>query len=360
METKGNFFQQFYELNSGQYLIWYVLGAILLALLLKNWLSRFFARLLVKLFNRKNKRIDEKAVYGLVAGPIGAFLTLLVVVISLEKIALPPTMAQMPVYAGVTLVQVVRALGVIIIIGSFIWLLLRLIDFIAILLEEKANLTATQGDNQLIVFFKDFFKVILVIIGFLLILRFAFGQRIGNLLTGLSIVGAAIALATKESLENLIASFIIFFDKPFTTGDLVKVQHITGVVERIGLRSTRIRTDNKTYVSVPNKQMVDSIVDNHSLRTHRRHYELLQLEPDTTTEKLEALIAGIKNLLSKREEIEEYSVYFSGIEKGLVEVPVEYLTAHIPYSDFIKLSNEINFKILGLLNEHGVKVGKLV
>ncbi len=77
-------------------------------------------------------------------------------------------------------------------------------------------------------------------------------------------------MATRESLENLIASFIIFFDKPFMVGDLVKVQSITGTVEKIGLRSTRIRTDQKTYVTMPNKQMVDSIMDNLSLRAPRR------------------------------------------------------------------------------------------
>ena len=104
--------------------------------------------------------------------------------------------------------------------------------------------------------------MILVIIGILLVLRFSFNKEIGNLLTGLSLVGAAIALATRESMENLIASFIIFFDKPFITGDLVKVNNLTGNIEKIGLRSTRIRTLEKTYISVPNKQMVDTIVDN--------------------------------------------------------------------------------------------------
>ncbi|MFX4531874.1 mechanosensitive ion channel domain-containing protein, partial [Acinetobacter baumannii] len=90
-------------------------------------------------------------------------------------------------------------------------------------------------------FFKDFFKVLIVINGILMIIHFSLHKNIGNLLTGLSIVGAALALATRESLENLIASFIIFFDKPFSAGDLVKVHAFTGVVEKIGLRSTRIR-----------------------------------------------------------------------------------------------------------------------
>ena len=63
---------------------------------------------------------------------------------------------------------------------------------------------------------------IIYIIGILMVLRYVFNESIGNLVTSLSIVGAAIALATRESMENLIASFIIFFDKPFVVGDLVQ------------------------------------------------------------------------------------------------------------------------------------------
>ena len=73
-------------------------------------------------------------------------------------------------------------------------------------------------------------------------------------------------MSARESLENLIASFIIFFDKPFETGDTVKIKEFVGVVERIGLRSTRIRTFDKSLVAVPNKQMVDNILDNWSKR----------------------------------------------------------------------------------------------
>ena len=109
------------------------------------------------------------------------------------------------------------------------------------------------------------------------------------MLTGLSIVGAAVALALRESLENLIASFIIFFDKPFTLGDLVKVQNITGNVEKIGLRSTRIRTDQKTYITVPNKQMVDSILDNLSLRTQLKGELRLQVALSTSSSDLEQI-----------------------------------------------------------------------
>lgn len=124
-----------------------------------------------------------------------------------------------------------------------------------------------------------------------------FNQNIGTVLTGLSIVGAALALAAKESLENLIASFIIFFDKPFHAGDTLKVNNVTGTVENIGLRSTRIRTTDKTLVTVPNKQMVDNLVDNFSMRSQRRAEIKLDFAASSPTETIEKLMKTIEATL---------------------------------------------------------------
>jgi len=145
----------------------------------------------------------------------------------------------------------------------------------------------------LIIFFREFLKVILIIVCILVMIRYVFNQDITKLLAGLSIVGAAIALAAKESIENLIASFIIFFDRPFTVGDLLKVQQVNGTVEKIGLRSTRIRTTERTYVTIPNKQMVDSIVDNLSLRNKRRFELVLELDPRFNSGPVKTGVEGV-------------------------------------------------------------------
>ncbi len=144
------------------------------------------------------------------------------------------------------------------------------------------------------------------IIGVLLVLRYVFNENIGNLVTSLSIVGAAIALSTRESLENIIASFIIFFDKPFTIGDLVKVNGFTGTIEKIGLRSTRIRTQEKTFISVPNKQMVDSIVDNISLRSERKIEMDLQLSVSTSAQALADFANHLRDFLKSENDLNSY------------------------------------------------------
>ncbi|HEX6333640.1 MAG TPA: mechanosensitive ion channel domain-containing protein, partial [Flavisolibacter sp.] len=185
---------------------------------------------------------------------------------------------------------------------------------------------------------------------------FAFGYNINSLLTGLSIVGAAIALSLRESLENLIASFVIFFDKPFTTGDTVRVHNITGTVERIGLRSTRIRSEQKTSVTVPNKQMVDSVLDNHSLRTQQRNELILQISPDTPSDRVESLMAGIRQFLSGIREIESYNVLFQDINVQAYVVLVEFFIPAAHTKLFNNFRQELNLYTLKRMEELDIRI----
>jgi MscS family membrane protein len=323
-----------------------VFGVILFTLILKRLISKYLAGLLFKVVNRIWRDVDKRSFTGLVIKPLGFFLLILVAIIALHKLTFPEAL-NADVYRF-TVKQFFHCSGTIILIISFIGLLLRVIDFVALILEKKADLTPDQTDNQLIIFFKDFFKVILIIIGIVLVLKYAFGLHVGSLVTGLSIVGAAIALALRESLENLIASFIIFFDKPFVIGDLVKVQNINGTVEKIGLRSTRIRTDQKTTVAVPNKQMVDSIVDNLSLRTQRRADIKLELNIQTSSEKISAVLSGVKKILD-RNDIENFHIHLSDITANSAIITGDYYTAPLTIQAFNEIKESVNLQILKLL-----------
>jgi MscS family membrane protein len=330
-----------------------VAGIILFIVLVKKYLAQSIALLIFKLINRVWKDIDKKTFIRLVARPLGSFLAVLVTVVALHKLNFPKDLNR-EIY-NITTKELFNALGSLVIILFFVRLLLRTIDFIAIILNIRANQTPDPTDNQLIVFFKDFFKVILVVVGLLMILKFVFGSNIGNLLTGLSIVGAAIALALRESLENLIASFIIFFDKPFSLGDVVKVHNFTGTVEKIGLRSTRIRTDQKTYITVPNKQMVDSILDNLSLRTQRKGELRLEVGLSTTATSLEQFTNGIRLILDQK-EIESSTVLLNDINSSSYQILIEYFTGPITQKDFNFTKEQVNFNILKLMEELHIEI----
>ncbi len=331
-----------------------VAGIILFVLLVKRYLSRYVVSLIYKLARRFWKTLDKKSFLDMVVEPVKWFLAIVISVFAIDKLNFP-TVLDYEIY-GHNSKDILSRIGPGIIIVMFIWLLLRLIDFIAVVLEGKANLTEDTRDNQLIVFFRDFFKVIIGIIGLLLIIKACFHQPIGNVLTGLSLVGAALALAAKESLENLIASFIIFFDKPFFTGDTIKVNAVTGTVERIGLRSTRIRTADKTLVTVPNKQMVDSAVDNWSMRTERKADIKLELSAGTSSTVLEKLLVEIKDLLNKQaENINSSNVFIKELSKNSSTISIEYFTATFTLTEFFELKEKINLSIKRILEANHIE-----
>jgi MscS family membrane protein len=350
----GSFLDEIFLDNTVRsYLI--VAGTLLLIFLLKRFLSQYVAGLLFAIIKRVVRGVDKRSFVKLVVSPLEVFLLVLTTIIALDKLTFPKDLNVVIYKANVR--EFVDAISIIVLIIVFIWLLLRIMDFTTMILHHRADQTADPSDNQLIVFFKDFFKVVLVIFGILLVLKFAFHYNISNLLTGLSIATAAIALSTRESLENLIASFIIFFDKPFTLGDQVKVHDITGTVERIGLRSTRIRTDLKTYVTVPNKQMVDSILDNLSLRTQRRALVTLELHAETPHDSVNQFVQRVKNVFNQRkDQVESHTVFLSDILKNAFIIHVEFFTAPIPVADFNELRQQVNLSLINLMEDMNIKL----
>ncbi len=332
----------------------YVIGTILVILLLKRIISKYLAHQLYRIIAKKGNSSARQSFLDLVVQPLGVFLLFTISVIAIDKLYFPGVL-DFKIYKA-TSRQIIESLANGVLVFLFIRLCLRIIDFIALILEERANLTKDQTDNQLIIFFKDFFKVILILIGILLVMRFSFNKNIGSLLTGLSIVGAAIALATRESMENLIASFIIFFDKPFAVGDLVKVNGFTGNIEKIGLRSTRIRTTEKTYISVPNKQMVDTIVDNISLRTQRKAEIRVEIGLSANAQQLKETVAAIKQMLDKP-EIENKVVFLSETGKTAHVITVEFFTSvHQEITAFNLLREQVNLELITWLESNGIEL----
>jgi MscS family membrane protein len=332
-----------------------VAGIILVTFLFKRYLSRFIAGLIFSLVKRVAHGVDKSSFIRLVVKPMETFLLLLISIISIDKLNFP-NFFNFTIYK-IHLHQLIDALSVIVLIVVFIWLLLRMIDFIAMILNQKAEKPADVSDNQLVVFFKDLFKVLFVIMGVLMILKMAFHYKISNLITALSIGGAALALSFRESLENLIASFIIFFDKPFMVGDVVKVHEITGTVEKIGLRSTRIRTEQKSYVTVPNKQMVDSIMDNLSLRTQRRALVQIELHSETSHDTVNQFVQRVRNILQQRkDQVENFTVFLADINKNAFILHVEFFTAPIPVAEFNNIRQEVNLMMIELMEELNIKL----
>ncbi|HLO80380.1 MAG TPA: mechanosensitive ion channel domain-containing protein [Chitinophagaceae bacterium] len=330
-----------------------VIAVIFVAYLLKKFIGRYASSWVFMLMKTLGRQIEKQAFVDLIVGPMQSFLFVVISYLAIKTLNFPALLDRK--FLSVRTPDIIEAIGELLIIFFFFKMVLRLVDYMALIMEKKAHLTPEHDDNQLIVFFKDFVKVILMIVAVLVTIKVVFHEDISKVLAGLSIVGAAIALAARESLENLIASFIIFFDKPFTTGDLLKVNSITGTVESIGLRSTRIRTVEKTFVTVPNKQMVDSVVDNLTLRTHRRGELKVNMDAKTSAADVESVITGIKDLL-RNYGLEDFNVQLTDIVPGSYVISADYLSRILDWKEFLVLKDKINVGVIKLMEDRKLDI----
>jgi len=330
-----------------------ITGILLFVIILKRRAGKKITRVVFYFFRRMGRVIDEERFLELVLPPLENFIVALTAFILLDELNFPSEFKFKILRIGSDVI--LERIGIGILLFLFFQTLLRVIDYLAVIMEKKANQSRDMTDDQLIIFFREFLKAILIILCILLMIRFVFNQDITKLLAGLSIVGAAIALAAKESIENLIASFIIFFDKPFMVGDLLKVNQITGTVEKIGLRSTRIRSTDKSYVTIPNKQMVDSIVDNLSMRDKRRVEIVLQLDLKTDRSKLDQFMQELRVRLAAP-RIQDASVLLSDIRIDSYVVTVEYYTEPIAIGEFNEVKQAVNLSVMDLIETNGISV----
>lgn len=324
------------------------ISIVILVALLKRPISRFIAKIFYRPFKQLSGEIDVSVFVGLLYKPIGVFILLITIFISTDNLQYPSTWNLAPP-EDIGLIMIIQRSFAILFILSIIWILLRLVDYMTIVFLHRAALTEGTFDDQLVPFFKDGTKILIVTLMLFLILGIVFKLNIASLVAGLGIGGLAMALAAKETLENLLGSFTIFLDKPFKVGDSVIVNNYRGKVERIGLRSTRLRTLENSLVTVPNKRMVDAELDNLTERQSFRVHFNLTVTYSTRREKIISFIEGIKTLLSNDNEVEEkFSVRFHAFGDSALEIRIDYYAATPNFDDHLIVRERINLELMDL------------
>jgi MscS family membrane protein len=161
------------------------------------------------------------------------------------------------------------------------------------------NARLDQGQPGQVVrqaFFRKATKVSVVALGLISVLT-ELGFQVTSLLAGLGIGGIAVALAAQKTVENLIGSVTIGMDRPFRIGDTVQIDGVVGVVETVGLRSTRVRTLDRTLVTIPNGRLADMRIESYTARDRWRIVTSLGLRYGTTAVQVRQVVAGIEAAL---------------------------------------------------------------
>lgn len=343
-----NFLDQVYLDNT---ILSYIIVAIviILAFVIRRFLSKYLTALIFKMGRTQWKGLSKEKFDDIILSPLERIFLVLVIIFAFGTLNFPEAL-DVSIFK-ITTRKALKSVAAAVFIITIISLLLRFMDFIILNIKSK-SIGNAPSEHQLLFFFRDFIRVTLIIFGIVFILKFSFSVDIGNLLTGLSIVGAAVALAARESIENLIASFVIFFDKPFDTGEVVKVKEFVGSVEKIGLRSTRIRTFDDTLVTVPNKQMVDNMLDNWSKRKLAKNELKTFLSVNTSAENLSLAVDTIKAIFAEQKAAKNTMIHIQEITRDSVLInSIYYTDLSLPLEKEFQLRQDLNISIKKMQEE---------
>lgn len=234
------------------------------------------------------------------------------------------------------------------------WLIARVVDS---LIEEYIVPIVTKSesdlDDQLLPILRKTIKAVLWIFGIVIALSNS-GFDVAALIAGLGIGGLALALAAQDTVKNIFGGIMVFLDKPFKIKDRIKVNGMDGVVEEIGVRSTRLRTLEGRLITIPNGQFSDNAVENVSLEPTRKVNISLGLTYDTTPEQMENAMKIIKDIIKANSKVEDDAlVAFNAWGDFAMGIQVIY---YISSPDFIfSAQSEINLEILKLFNAEGLE-----
>ena len=185
------------------------------------------------------------------------------------------------------------------------------------------------------------------------------GVEVWHLVASLSIGGLAVALASQDMLKNLFGALAIFLDKPFKVGDWIVCGEIDGVVEEIGLRSTRVRTFKDTLVCVPNNVLAHEKVDNYGLRAKRRYKTHLCLDYDVPAEAVEVFIQGLRKLVltQKNTDKEDYEIHLHDHYPTYQRVLVYVFFRTPTWSEELSARHQFNLHMLSWATHLGISLG---
>jgi MscS family membrane protein len=237
-----------------------------------------------------------------------------------------------------------------------IWFGLGLVDAVADLWARRAALTETPFDDTLVPVARKSAKVFLVVAGSVMIVQ-NLGYSVGSLLAGFGIGGAALALASKDTIANVFGSVVIFLDRPFYVGDWIEIGEQEGTVEEVGLRVTRVRTFANSLITIPNAQLTTMSINNWSRMRKRRIMLTLGLTYDTTPAQLTRAVAAIRQVLRDDPRIcQDFSlVNFTDLGAHSLDIFVYAFTTTTNWAEHLQIREDVLLAFMTAIADLGLQ-----
>jgi MscS family membrane protein len=328
--------------------LWQWLALLVLAVAvfaISGLLARLLLRVLRPIVARTSSEIDD-ALIAAVVTPV-RFLVAVAAFRAGIEIIVPPVLVRL---------FIVRALVAAAYVGVA-WLLIRLIDAGARELAALMTRRQRTSASSVVPLGRRTLKVLVIAIAIIATLN-SWGYNTTALLTGLGLGGLAIALAAQKTLENLFGGVSLISDKPVLVGDFCKYgDNHMGTVEDIGLRSTRIRTLNRTVVTVPNGQFASMLIENFARRDRIWFHPILNIRCDATTEQMRKLLEDLRSLLNAHPRLApDVRVRFIGIGSYSYDIEIFAYVLTADWNEFLGIQEELLLRILETVEAAGTAI----
>ncbi|HEY0930342.1 MAG TPA: mechanosensitive ion channel family protein [Gemmatimonas sp.] len=323
---------------------WIGIGVALPVLVLAAWLlGAFLRQVLVRITSRTVSTWDEQLLEHL-RGPFRLWAAAVVA---------EPLLSVLNLNARVATFLNAFTRGMVLI--ALFWAILQVIRIVQSRLENAAWETGQGAQARTLVpLLGNFLRVAVTVIALLVALA-QFGYPVGTLLAGLGIGGIAVALAAQKTVEHLFGSVSLAADKVLRVGDWVKAGTTEGAVERIGLRSTSIRTIDRTVVRVPNGRLADDRIETFGERDRMLLRTDLDLTYETSREDLVQIRNEVEALLRAHPKVwpDVVRVNITAFTDSAIRMNVVAWFQTTDHNEFLRIRHDLFLEFLRVLEDHG-------
>jgi MscS family membrane protein len=263
------------------------------------------------------------------------------------------SLTTLPLLARFYAARIAVAIGIV----GVAWLLLRLVDVSADLMRHHLRYLNQPGRVAITQLLQRLSKLLVLVLGALALLYLG-GVDLTAALAGLGIGGIAVAFAAQKTLESLFGGILIISDQPVRVGDFCKVGNVLGTVEQIGLRSTRIRTLDRTVVSIPNGQMAIENLENYGVRDKIWFRPTIGLRYETRADQLRYVLAEVRRMLYAHPMVETSSARIRFVRFGGSSLDLEVFAYVLisDYAGFLEVQEDLLLRIMDIIEASGTGV----
>jgi MscS family membrane protein len=237
---------------------------------------------------------------------------------------------------------------------SLTYMAVKVVDVLASYWRRRLAQKADKSFNELLIpLVSKSLKTLVLIMGILVTLD-NLNFNIRTLLAGVSISGLALGLAAQDTIGNLFGAAAVFIDKPFKIGDRVQLAGIDGIVEEMGLRSTRIRNLDGHLITVPNKTMGNSTITNISLRPTIKTVLNIGVTYDTTTEKIRQALGILEEVYRKNPQTHDLIIGFNQFADSSLNLNIIHWWKEVDFKKYMAGMQEMNLDIKRRFDEAGI------